>query len=269
MDYFDDTFKSSQKIREILGVPVIGEIARIDSINKVENFNSLDQTDSSVLNAFGILRINVNRLIQKKSLRTILVTGPALGEGKTTIAANLAMAFARAGRKVVLLDTDMYHPTIHSRFGLDNKRGLTNILTGDLDWQDVALDFDGITVITSGVRSVSSTALLESQGMDHLLEKLQKEADIVIIDGPPMFIADSQVLALKVDGILLVVRQGGTITAVARAMLDQLKIMDVHVIGVVLNCIPRTDSYYFDGYYRIVHKDKNKDMQKEIEVDKS
>jgi capsular exopolysaccharide synthesis family protein len=211
----------------------------------------------------------MNRLIQKKSLKTILITGPALGEGKTTIASNLAMAFARAGKKVVLLDADMYHPAIHSRLGLDNKRGLTNILNGALDWQDAALDFDGITVITSGVHPVSSTALLESQSMDQLLEKLQKEADIIIIDGPPMFIADTQVLALKVDGVLLVVRQGGTITAVARAMLDQLKLMDVHVLGAVLNCIPRTRSHYFDGYYRDIHKKKNEDTLKEIEAEKS
>ncbi len=82
--------------------------------------------------------------------------------------------------------------------------------------------------------------------MTKLLEDLQMNAEVVIIDGPPLFMMDAQILASRVGGIVLVVRQGDTITGVARAMLDQLNFMDANVFGAVLNCAPQKQSYYFD-----------------------
>ncbi len=250
IDYFDDTLKSSQKIQEVLGVPVIGEIVETERTKRGKSFYLANQDNSSLLNAFGILRINVSRLITQNSLKTILITSPALGEGKTTIAANLAEAFVQSGRKVVILDADLYHPTLHSQLGLDNQRGLTDILTENLDWQEVAREFNGITVITSGTHTPSPNVLLEFDGMTQLLEKLQKKVDAVILDGPPIFVMDAQILASKVGGILLVIRQGNTLTATARAMVNQLNLMNANLLGVVLNRVPRTGTYYPDGYHR-------------------
>jgi protein-tyrosine kinase len=112
---------------------------------------------------------------------------------------------------------------LHSQFGLDNRRGLSDNLNENLDWQHVGHDINGMTPITSGPQSQFAAILLESIRMTHSLNQLQKEVDIIIIDSPPLFSVDSQILASKVDGILLVVRQGCTVTAVARAMLDQLE----------------------------------------------
>ena len=108
-----------------------------------------------------------------------------------------------------------------------------------MDWQVTTRDFGGITIITSGAHSPSSAVLLESDGMTKLLDQLQKEFDLIIIDGPPLFIEDSLIMAAKVGGILLVIRQGGTITASAHAMLDQLNLLGASVLGVVLNRVPR------------------------------
>jgi Mrp family chromosome partitioning ATPase len=89
---------------------------------------------------------------------------------------------------------------------------------------------------------------------------------VIIIDAPPLFIVDSQILASRVDGVLLIVRQGSTITAVARAMLKQLNLMDVNVLGVVLNRVPRAEAYYFDGYYRELAPKETDNKLKEAEV---
>jgi succinoglycan biosynthesis transport protein ExoP len=264
INYFDDTLKSSQKIQEVLGIPVIGEIPEVNQVHKVGKISSANKISFSLLNALGILRINVSRLFTQKSPRTILITSPALGDGKTTIAANLARAFVEAGKKVALLDADLTNPTLHARFELDNQRGLSNILSENLDWQDVARVFDGITLITSGVQSQSSAVLLESEKLTQLLKQIQKEVDVVIVDGPPLFTVDSQILASKVGGILLVVRQGGTITAIARAMLDQLKLMNANVLGAVLNRVALTDAYYFDGYSRNISEDKIEKIMEKI-----
>jgi capsular exopolysaccharide synthesis family protein len=269
IDYFDGTLKSSQKIQEVLGIPVIGEIPEVNPVHKVGKYSSANKISFSLLNALGILRINVSRLFTQKSPRTILITSPALGDGKTTIASNLAKAFVESGKKVASLDADLSNPTLHSRFELDNQRGLSNILSENLDWQDVARVISGTTLITSGVQSQSSAVLLESEKFTQLLKQIQKEVDVVIVDGPPLFTVDSQILASKVGGILLVVRQGGTLTAVARAMLDQLKLMNANVLGAVVNRVPLTDAYYFDGYSRNISEDKIEKIMEKIVTTKN
>jgi capsular exopolysaccharide synthesis family protein len=204
------------------------------------------QDNSALLNAFGSLRINVNRLMLQQSVKVLLITSPARGDGKTTIAANLAAAFVRSGRKVALLDADLYHPQLQTRLKLNNQKGLVDILADRLDWMEIAQYFGGMTVIPSGPSSSSSALLLESDAMTRLLGDLQRNFDVVIIDGPPLFIMDAQILASRVGGIVLVVRQGDTLTAVARSMLDQLNFMEANVFGAVLNCVPQKQTYYFD-----------------------
>jgi capsular exopolysaccharide synthesis family protein len=234
-------------VQEVLGVPIIGQISQAHSANHKHMAPSLAaQGDSALLNAFGSLRINVNRLMQQQSVKVLLITSPARGDGKTTIATNLAAAFARAGKKVVLLDADLYHPQLQARLKLDNQKGLTDILADHLDWTEAAQYLGGLTVIPSGSPSSASALLLESDAMTGLLGALQKNSDVVIIDGPPLFIMDAQILASRVGGIVLVVRQGDTLTAVARSMLDQLNFMEANVFGAVLNCAPQKQSYYFD-----------------------
>jgi non-specific protein-tyrosine kinase len=251
INYFDETLRSTQKVEEILGIPVMGEIAEADHHGKVPDLDLFQSVNPSLVNAFAILRFNVNGVVAQKSLSTILITSPALGEGKTTIAINLAAAFAQAGQRVILVDADLHRPTLHSRLGLPNEAGLTDILDGKAKWCEVAIDCNGVRIITGGDVLQRSDLLFESAIMVQLLDELQHNADIVVIDGPPLFVVDSQILASKVNGILLVIRQGNTIAQVARAMLDQLRQKESNVIGVVLNRVKHRDSYYYyDGYYR-------------------
>jgi len=255
IDHFDDTLRSSQKVQEVLGVPIIGQISEAHYANQKQAGSSLAARDNSVLlNAFGSLRINVNRLMLQQSVKVLLISSPSRGDGKTTVAENLANAFALSGRKVILVDADLYHPQLHVRLKLDDQSGLTSILADGLDWKEVAQNAGRMTVISGGPRSSESAVLLESDAMTRLLEDLQTNSDVVIIDGPPLFMMDAQLLASKVGGIVLVVRQGDTLTAVARAMLDQLNFMEANVFGAVLNCVPKKQSYYFDE--RIEHLGK-------------
>ena len=146
-------------------------------------------------------------------------------------------------------------------FGVEKEKGLTDILAENLDWQTVAHEFSGITVIPSGSDISSPNVLLESEGMSQLLNKLQKNADVVILDGPPLFVMDTQILASKVNGILLVIRQGNTLVAAARAMINQLNLMNANLLGVVLNRVKRTDTYYPNGYYYGTHGKKSKEKK--------
>lgn len=254
MDYFDDTLKSSEKVQEVLGIRIIGKISEARRINQNRGDSLSERDNSALLNAFGTLRINVSRLMTQRSINALLITSPARGDGKTTIAMNLAAAFARSGKKVILLDADLAHPQLHVRLKLGNERGLTNILADRLNWDEAKHSTESMVVITSGPSSISAAELLESDEMLKLLETLQNNFDVVIVDGPPLFLMEGQILASRVGGIVMVVRQGDTLTAVARAMLDQLNLMDANVMGAVLNCVPQQQSYYFDE--RVKHLGK-------------
>src|SRR5512138_433584 len=247
IDHFDDTFKSSQKVQDVLGIPIIGQISTTRHVKRGHTRSALTEHDNPVfLNAFGSLRINTNRLMLRQSVKVLLITSPSRGDGKTTVAENLATAFERSGKKVTLLDADLYHPQLHVRLGLDDQKGLTSILANGIDWREVAQKSGRVTVITGGPRLSPSAALLESDAMAKLLDDLQQNSDVVIVDSPPLFMMDAQILASQVGGVVLVVRQGETITAIARSMLDQLNLMDVNVFGAVLNCISQKQTYYFD-----------------------
>jgi polysaccharide biosynthesis transport protein len=246
-DHFDDTLKSPQKVQDMLGVPIIGTISEAHRTNQDTAEASFSARQDPVLtNAFGSLRINLNRIMAQKSVKSLLITSPARGDGKSTIAVNLAAAFARSGKKVVLIDADLYRPQLHVRLKLHNKSGLTSILADGLDWEQTKQNSGGITIVTGGPPTSSSALLLESDAMNKLLDDLQNNFDVVIVDAPPLFIMDAQILASRVGGIVMVIRQGDTLTAVARSMLDQLNLMDANIFGAVLNCAPQKQSYYFD-----------------------
>jgi len=249
IDHFDETLKSSRKAEEVLGIPIIGQIseARHANQNRPGSFSAA-RDNSILLNSFGSLRINVNRLMLQRSVKILLITSPGRGDGKTTVAEKLAAAFVQSGRKVALVDADLYHPQLHVRLELDNQRGLTSILADGLNWREVAQNSGRMTIITGGPHFSSSALLLESDTMTELLEDLQEHTDVVILDGPPLFMMDAQILAARAGGIILVVRQGTTMTGVARAMLDQLNLMDANVFGAVLNGISQKETYYFDEH---------------------
>jgi capsular exopolysaccharide synthesis family protein len=243
----DDTLKTPEKVHEMLGVPIIGKISEAHRAHPDRSKSSYPaREDPELMNAFGSLRINLNRMMSQKSVKSLLISSPARGDGKTTVAVNLAVAFARSGKKVVLIDGDLYRPQMHVRLKVNNQAGLTSILADGFDWKQVKQTARGLTLITGGPASSSSALLVESDAMTELLDDLQMNFDVVIVDGPPLFIMDAQILASRVGGIIMVIRQGDTLTAVARSMLDQLNLMDVTIFGAVLNCVPQKQSYYFD-----------------------
>ncbi len=249
IDYFDDSFKAARQVEALLEAPVIGQLSETPmDRGRFSRRGRNGHKELLLENAFGALRINLGRLMAGKAQKSILVTSACRAEGKTTVAARLARSFAQSGKKVVLVDADFRHPQIHTHFGLENQVGLADILAIGMDWQEASCTAEGVTVITGGTPSMAQSGLLESDNMTGLLEKLQRKADIVILDGPPLFLVSAQALAAKVGGILVVVRQGETKTSAARALKDQLQLMDVPLMAAVLNRVKRTDEYYYDGY---------------------
>jgi capsular exopolysaccharide synthesis family protein len=167
------------------------------------------------------------------------------------VAVNLAAIFSQAKRSVALVDADLRHPNVHRYMGLPNLDGLSNLFRDQSDMTRVfrnRVDMPKLTVITTGPIPPNPAELLGSDRMNWILEELRSIAEMVIIDTPPSLVADAQVLAAKVDAVLLVVKPGKTSAEAARSSMELFRRAGARVVGVVLNRIPRNRPYYYGGY---------------------
>lgn len=188
------------------------------------------------------------------AMRTILVTSASPGDGKTTTAANLALALAAAGDRVVVIDADLRRATLASVFGLEQAVGLSSLVLRTAELDDTLQDWaERVTVLPSGrPLPPNPSEVLGSHFMSQLLEELAEEYDVVIIDTPPVLpVTDAVALSTQVDAVLLVARHGATHRGPAAEARRRLDAVGANVIGYVLNAVPSRDSagYYADYRY--------------------
>jgi len=252
IEYLDDTLRTPEDVERVLELPVIGFIAEMQVPKGSEEYLYVAaQPRSPVSEAFRSLRVNIEFAGVDKALRTILVTSTSPMEGKTTVATNLAAIIAQGGKRTVLLDADMRRPRVHKVLGVTNRVGLSDLFRERLDLQSVLKSWDSnkeMTVITSGSLPPNPSELLSSGRMDFILREISSNVEVVVIDSPPTLVTDAQVLAAKVDGILLVVQPGHTHADATLAALEQFNRAGGRVLGVVFNRIPRNRDYYYGGY---------------------
>lgn len=271
IEYLDDTIRTPEDVERLLDVPVLGYIADMQAPKGEDEFLYVNQQPRSPISeAFRSLRVNLEYTGVDKPLRIILVTSPGPGEGKTTVAANLAAIIAQAGKKVLLLDADMRRPRVHKVLGLANRLGLSDLFRDQSNFQAVRNNWNGnkeVTVITSGNLPPNPAELLGSDKMSFILGELANAVDVVVIDSPPTVVTDAQIMAPKVDGIVLVIQPGHTHADSAMAAREQFERAGGRLVGVVFNRIPRNRNHYYgsyryyspyyysDGYYHYASKD--------------
>jgi capsular exopolysaccharide synthesis family protein len=190
---------------------------------------------SVLADAFAALRSAVILNQDSTKVRSLLVTSPGVGDGKTTVSVNLALSLARLGNRVLLIDADLRHPTVHEALGMTVTGGLAPFLSGHGEWwTGIQADvFPNLSVVPAGGDEAEPADLLASLRMRHLLEEANKAYDYVVIDSPPLLphLADSRILAELADGVLLTVRGGSTQRDVALRAVSQLN----RVLGIVVN----------------------------------
>lgn len=194
---------------------------------------------SGVAEAFRTLRTNLLFSPGVESLRSMVVTSPAGAEGKTTTAANLAIAFAQQGRRVLLVDCDLRRPRVHALFRVPREPGLSELLRGKVVAEQVirSTTVEGLAVLPAGaLPPVSASDLLGGGVIRSLIEALSDDFDLVILDTAPVLpAANAAVLGTQVDGVLLVVRAGKTERGAARQAVQQLSAVGARIFGAVLN----------------------------------
>ncbi|MGE5674976.1 MAG: CpsD/CapB family tyrosine-protein kinase [Mycobacterium leprae] len=203
--------------------------------------------------AFRVLRTNLQFMGLDKPLKSIMVTSATPSEGKSTVAANLAVAFAQAGSRVCLVDADLRRPMVAKTLGLTNYAGLTTALISQegLEGHLQETDIPGLTVLASGPVPPNPAELLATKRMNTLLAQLEEQFDMVIVDSAPVLaVTDAAVVAPKVGGTLLVVRAGQTPRQEARLAKEALEAVKANVLGVVLGAIKAEghQGYYYYDY---------------------
>jgi polysaccharide biosynthesis transport protein len=252
IEFLDDTLKSPDEITQILGVPIIGRIGDFPENQRTWTYVN-DSPRSPIADSFRVLRTNLDFANVSKMHKIILVSSADGGEGKSTIASNLAAIMAQSDRKVLLIDGDLRRPMLHNLVEKSNLRGLSDIFRERASTRDVITPTGdkNIALIASGPLPPNPTELLASPRMDQILAELRDYADFIIIDGPPFIVPDASVLADKVDGLILVVRPRYSKRGPVRAMSEQFQRINADVMGVVINGITRGmgefESYY-SGY---------------------
>jgi polysaccharide biosynthesis transport protein len=249
LEYLDDTLKSPDSVMRLFSAPILGRIfEQADGINENRLYDA-DNSNHALTEPFRALRTEIDLAEMGRRLKTILVTSPDSGDGKTSVAVNLALSVAQRNKKVFLLDADLRKPKIHKLFNLANDEGLADVVFARavFDWRLGIKQFRQVAVLTAGNTPSDPAELLSSEKMELFLSELEEVADVVIIDGPPLFVPDAMILASKVDGVLLVVRPSHTRRSLAKASMEHIKLVGAKVVGVVLNRIPVRGADYYAG----------------------
>jgi capsular exopolysaccharide synthesis family protein len=249
LEYLDDSLKSPDAVMRLFSAPILGRIfEQADGINENRLYDA-DDSNHPLTEPFRALRTEIDLAEMGQRLKTILVTSPDSGDGKTSVAVNLALSISQRGKKVFLLDADLRKPKIHKLFGLANDEGLADVVFARavFDWRIGIKEVKQISVLTAGNKPADPAELLSSEKMELFLSELKEVADVVIIDGPPLFVPDAMILASKVDGVLMVIRPAHTRQSLAKASMEHIKLVGARVVGVVLNRIPLRGADYYAG----------------------
>jgi len=216
---------------------------------------------SPISEAYRAIRTNIQFANVDKAIKTILVTSPTPGEGKTTTLANIAAAMAQGGNKVLIIDADMRKPRVHKVLELNNNRGLAELLLEQGSPMDYIQGHEvlGIDVLTSGNIPTNPSELVQSKAMKQLMESLKEEYEYIFVDTPPVLpVTDSTIMSTYIDSVLLVIQSGAINRELVNKAKNALLQVGANILGVVLNKIQVKDTRAYNSYYYYYAEDQPK-----------
>ena len=270
LDYMDQTIKTTEDVREKLGLNVFGIIPRIPFADEDANLPSKRLVTTlapktPVVESFRALRTNLNYASAKQKHKIIMVSSSLPNEGKSTISGNLAVVLSQTGAKVLLMGCDLRRPSLYEMFSQKNVPGLVDLLIDNDQSALRHLTNPKLDFLPAGTVPPNPAEILESKRMGQLLDKVRERYDYVVIDAPPVLpVTDAQILAPKADINLIVIEPCRVPEKAAMQMVESLKAVDAKIAGVILNDKSGRGfkyygnyGYYGNKYYRGYYGEEN------------
>ena len=243
-EWLDTTLKSVDEIRASIPLPILGSVPSFDPLARGISGSAL-QTALCYFHRPGSPEAEAYRSLRTSFLvtltegqRVIQVTSPEPGDGKSTLISNLAIAMAQSGKRVLLIDSDLRRPTLHTLFGMRRDIGVTDVLSGEIDLLTATQQsvIDGLSILTCGQLPTNPAELLASRRYSEMLKNAEQEFDIVLVDTPPLLaVSDPCIVAPNTDGLVLVLRMGKNRRNSAKRATELIDTNNIRVVGVVCN----------------------------------
>ena len=257
--YLDDSLKAREDIeRAVPGLPLLTLVPHVPDKRRSARPLAVTLTDPSSPGgeAFSRLRTSLQFLKTRRAPQIFQVTSPEAGEGKTSVAANLAVVLARSGLRVVAVDCDLRRPSLHEPFGLSAEVGFTSVFIRDVELRSatqIVPEVEGLSLLAAGPVPPNAPELLSARQTAEILAALQAEFDAVVIDSPPALpVTDPVALSAWVDATILVARAGRTTRRDLARASELLSQAEAPVVGVVLNDVTAESGYDYRYQYRQV-----------------
>nr|WP_239579288.1 polysaccharide biosynthesis tyrosine autokinase [Microlunatus panaciterrae] len=248
----DTSFQTRDQLAAVTGVPTLGQLS-YDRNAKSSPVLTATTGHSRRAETFRQLRTNLRFVDAASPVSVLVVTSAVESEGKTTTAINLALTFAEAGSRVLLIDADLRKPKLENYLDLEASAGLTSVLIGEANVDDVVQDWgaQGLQVLASGPIPPNPSELLGSPTMEKVVAELRSSYDVVVIDSPPLLpVTDAAVTSVQADGVLFVVRHGKTRRDQVLQSMSQLDGVDTRILGTVLSMAPGSRRDNLPNYYQ-------------------
>jgi capsular exopolysaccharide synthesis family protein len=280
-EYLDDTVKAVEQL-ERKGLTILGIIPDMHhehgkkSIVQVKNPSkggtdfrrrliTYEDPKSPISESYRSLRTNITYASVDEKIKSMIISSPQPGEGKSTTVANLAIAFAQLRKRTLLIDADLRKPVQHNVFDQPRGPGLSEYLVGESEnFNSLIHDtkINNLSIVTAGALPPNPSELLGSDRMSELVDQLEKEWDMLLFDSPPIVaVTDSSMISAEIDALVMVVKAGQTERSAVDRALDTIKNVKSPLIGVILNGASQETlagkySYYYSYYNYYYHSDE-------------
>lgn len=259
-DRMDQRIRSIKELRSILGVPYLGQVDFIEQRDQ-EHVNEIglivyEKPQSLVAECYRSVRTNLDFQRRSRTIGAVLVTSAYSGDGKSVSASNLAISRAQAGRKVLLIDGDLRRPSQGKIFGIENDRGLADVLGSHCTFREAVKPtlVENLDLLTAGQNVSNPAELLSTPRLEELLVQLRKDYDLVIIDSSPMLaVTDPTIIGSVTDGVILVARAGNVRRHETDLINEWSATLGSPILGLIVNATSKdslTFGYGYGGYGR-------------------
>ncbi len=250
LERLDNTIKTPESAQALLGYNLLGYIPPFPSESVIPEVIVKNQPDSPISEAFRMMETNLRVFNSEQSIKVVVVSSAVPGEGKSTVAANLAFSISHLGSRVLLVDADLRSPSQQKIWQIPNEIGLSDFLQNQLDLEQIVHEVEpNLEIVTAGKPNSNPGAMLNSSQMAIFVAQVAQKYDFVIIDTPPLTVAaDATILGKLVNGIVFVVRPGVSQTSSITLAKEMLEKAAQNVLGVVMNGTNAYGQYYYYNY---------------------